>query len=95
MLDTSISRLYRGRKVNTNRQKSCGFCTHGASVLEGGGLQSNNQLDAKIAVEVVLGMKDMAPREADNKAFDLFRVVSKQFLELCVVGERGVRAARA
>lgn len=52
-------------------------------------------MDAKIAVEVVLGMKDRAPREADNKALDLFRAVSKQCLELPVAGERGVRAAGA
>lgn len=82
-----------GCQVDTNQQKSHGFCTHGAYVLRGGGLRSNTQMDAKIAVEVVLGMKGTAPRKVDNKPLDLVRVVSKSFLELPVAGETGVPEA--
>lgn len=39
------------------------------------------QMDAEIAVEVVLGKKGMAPRKAEHKLLDLVRVVSKSSLE--------------
>lgn len=52
------------------------------------------QMDAEIAVAVVLGKKGTAPRKADHKLLDLARVVSKSSLEFPVAGETGVPAAR-